>query len=105
MERDDDVVLIVSNVPNQQLAEQISHLLVEEDLVACVNIGAPMRSIYRWKGQVCTDQEIPLLLKTTRGRHERAMTRLVELHPHEVPEVIVLPVHGGYAPYLEWVRG
>lgn len=104
MQRDDDAVLVISNVPDQQLAKRISHLLIQEGLVACVNIGAPMRSIYRWNEEICEDEEIPLMIKTTWGRHEAAIKRLVELHPYEVPEAVVVPVLGGYGPYLDWVR-
>lgn len=104
MQRDDDAVLVISNVPDQQLAKRISHLLIQEGLVACVNIGAPIRSIFRWKGEISEDEEIPLMIKTTWGRHEAAIKRLVELHPYEVPEAIVVPVLGGHAPYLDWVR-
>jgi len=104
MQRDDDVVLVISNAPDQQLAKRMSHLLIEEGLAACVNIGAPMTSVYRWKGQVSEDDEIPLMIKTTWGRHEAAIKRLVELHPYEVPEAIVVPVLDGHLPYLNWVR-
>ena len=30
--------------------------------------------------------------------------RLQELHPYELPELIVLPVIGGNEGYLQWVR-
>ena len=72
--------------------------------MACVNIGASMRSIYRWNGKICEDEEVPLMIKTTWGRHQAAIQRLVELHPYDVPEAIVVPVLGGHAPYLSWVR-
>lgn len=104
MQRDDDVVLIISNAPDQQIAKTISHLLVQEGLAACVNIGASMQSVYRWKGRIAEDQEVPLMIKTVWGRHHEAIKRLVELHPYEVPEAIVVPVLGGHAPYLDWVR-
>ncbi len=104
MQRDDDVVLVISNAPDQQIAKRISRLLIEEGLVACVNIGSTIRSIYRWKGQIVEDEEIPLMIKTTWGRHEAAIKRLVELHPYEVPEAIVVPAQGGHPPYLDWVR-
>ncbi len=104
MPRDEDVVLVISNTPDESLATQISHLLVEEGLAACVNIGASMRSVYRWKGQVTSDEETPLMIKTTWARHQAVIRRLVELHPYEVPEAIVVPVLAGHEPYLKWVQ-
>ncbi len=104
MLRDDDVVLMVSNVPDLLLAKRIAHVLVEEGLAACVNLGAPCLSIYEWKGTVEGAEEIPMHIKTTHGRHAAAVARLAQMHPYEVPEIIVLPVIGGAAPYLDWVR-
>ena len=69
-----------------------------------MNIGASMRSVYRWKGQVTSDEETPLMIKTTWARHQAVIRRLVELHPYEVPEAIVVPVLAGHEPYLKWVQ-
>lgn len=101
---DEDVVLVISNTPDESLATHIAHFLVEEGLAACVNIGASMRSVYRWKGEVASDEETPLMIKTTWSRHQALIRRLVELHPYEVPEAIVVPVLAGHEPYLKWVR-
>ena len=49
-------------------------------------------------------QEIPLVIKTTVAQQERLVERLAALHPYDVPEALVVPVLGGYAPYLAWVR-
>lgn len=105
MLRDDDVVLIISNAPDMLLAKRIAHVLVEDGLAACVNLGAPMLSVYRWKGEVEGADEIPLWIKTTWDRQQAVVQALARLHPYDVPEVIVLPVIGGLASYLDWVRG
>jgi periplasmic divalent cation tolerance protein len=104
MLRDDDVVLVISNAPDIVLAERIGHILVESGLAACVNLGAPVLSIYRWNGDLETAQEIPLWIKTTAGRQQALVDALVEIHPYEVPEILVVPVVGGIASYLQWVR-
>jgi periplasmic divalent cation tolerance protein len=99
-----DVVMVMTNAPDLLLAKRIAHLLIEEKLAACVNIGAPMLSIYGWKGEVEGDEEIPMMIKTTEDKQRAMIERLVELHPYDIPEAIVVPVTGGYAPYLDWVR-
>lgn len=100
----DQVVVVLSNAPDVQLAKRIAHMLVEEHLAACVNLGAPSLSMYMWEGKLEGAEEVPLQMKTTRGRLSALVDRLRELHPYEVPEVLVLPVLGGSTDYMEWVR-
>lgn len=101
---DEQVVIVLSNAPDVQLAKRIAHMLVEEHLAACVNLGVPSLSMYMWEGKLEGSEEIPLQIKTTRGRLPALVERLRELHPYEVPEVIVLPALGGSVDYMEWVR-
>ena len=98
-----DVVLVLSTVPDDEHAESLARTLVEERLAACVNLHAPMVSIYHWTGQVERAAERQLVIKTTRARLPELEARLAELHPYELPEFIVLPLHGGSEAYLAWV--
>jgi periplasmic divalent cation tolerance protein len=70
-----------------------------------VNLVPPVRSIYRWQGELCDERETLAIIKTTRERFDALRERLVALHPYEVPEVIALPVEAGHPPYLDWVTG
>lgn len=99
----DDVIVLLSTLPNPEKAAEIARILVEERLAACVNLVPAVRSIYRWQGAVQDDTETLVIVKTTHGRAEALRARLIELHPYEVPEVIALPIAGGHAPYLAWV--
>lgn len=99
-----DVVLVLTNAPDLLLAKRIAHLLIEEGLAACISLGTPVLSIYSWEGDVQGADEIPLTIKTTWGQQEALIKRLVELHPYDVPEALVVPVVGGFQPYLDWVR-
>lgn len=99
-----DVVVVLSNAPDLLLAKRIAHMLVEEHLAACVNLGAPVLSMYMWKGELEGTEEIPLVIKTTQAALPAVAARLTELHPYEVPEILVVPVIGGAQPYLDWVR-
>ncbi|MFT0849810.1 divalent-cation tolerance protein CutA [Achromobacter sp. F4_2707] len=100
----DDVVVVLSNAPDMLLAKRIAHMLVEEYLAACVNLGAPYLSMYMWEGELEGAEEVPLTIKTTRGQLPALAERLKQLHPYEVPEFLVLPVLGGLQSYMEWVR-
>lgn len=78
-------------------------MLVDERLIACGQLVGPVSSTYRWRGAVQHAEEWLALLKTTRAAEERLVARIAELHPYEVPEILVTEVSGGYGPYLEWV--
>ena len=100
---DPDVLAVFSSFPSPEKAAEVAQILVNEGLAACVNLVGPVRSIYRWKGEVCDEQETLALVKTTRERFDAMKARLVALHPYEVAEVIAVPVEAGHAPYMAWV--
>lgn len=100
----DTVVLVTSNAPDDDTARRIAFTLVEQKLAACVNVGAPMMSVYRWQGEVEEATELPIWIKTTAGRCDAVVAALTGLHPHDVPEVLVTPVHDGLPAYLDWIR-
>jgi periplasmic divalent cation tolerance protein len=80
-------------------------MLVEERLAACVNLIAPLTSIYRWRGAVERAREVLLVIKTRRTLVPRIAARVRALHSYEVPEVIALPVVAGARSYLAWLLG
>lgn len=100
----DGVRIAFATAPDADVAARIARVLVEERLVACANLVANVRSIYRWQGRVEDESEVMLVLKTQADRVEALAERLRALHPYDVPELVVLPVTGGLAPYLDWVR-
>jgi len=98
------VLAAFSTFPTPEKAAEVARTLVTEGLAACVNLVGPVRSIYRWKGEVCDDQETLAILKTTRERFDALKARLVALHPYETAELIAMPIDAGHAPYLAWVH-
>lgn len=89
--------------PDPATAESLVRRLVEEEVVACGNIVPGVTSIYRWEGRVEQEQEVLVVFKTTVAGADHLVRRVPELHPYDVPEVLVLPVEAGHRPYLEWV--
>jgi periplasmic divalent cation tolerance protein len=85
-------------------ADRLAKALVEERLAACVNI-APIRSCYIWEGKLNEDKEELMIIKTKKVMVERLQERILELHSYKVPEIIVLSITEGYAPYLSWIAG
>ncbi len=95
------VVLITTGSTEE--AQKIARALVEERRAACVNIVAPVQSVYRWQGEVQTDQEALLIVKTQAQALEGLAKRVKQLHSYEVPEVIALPILAGAEDYLRWI--
>ena len=99
-----DVTVLLCTVPTEEVGANLAKTLVDEQRVACVNIIPGVRSIYRWKGEVCDDAELLMVMKTVRSRVEEVSQRVSELHPYETPELVALPMVGGLEAYLGWVR-
>jgi periplasmic divalent cation tolerance protein len=99
-----DVVLVFSTVPDDERAESLARTLVDEKLAACVNLHAPMTSVYRWQGQIESSAERQLVIKTTRQLVPALEARVKALHSYELPEFLVVPVEGGSPEYLSWVQ-
>jgi periplasmic divalent cation tolerance protein len=96
-------VVVLSAVGAPPDAERIARALVEERLAACVNVVPGVVSVYRWKGAVEREGELLLVIKTMADRVEALKARLLELHPYELPEVVVIPIGGGHGAYLAWL--
>lgn len=98
-----DTVLLYVTTENEAEAERIGRALVERRLAACANILPAMRSVFRWQGAVQTGNECVLILKTRRELAEAATAAVAEGHSYDCPCVLVLPIQGGHAPFLDWI--
>jgi periplasmic divalent cation tolerance protein len=77
--------------------------LVDERLIACANLVPGLSSVFRWEGEVRTEKEILILMKTQPERMEALFQRVQELHPYDVPELVELPVGRALPAYCSWV--
>lgn len=101
----DEFALVLTTLPLDMDESAFARTLVDEGLAACVNIHAPMTSVYQWDGQIQEDGERQLTIKTTTARLNALLERLRALHPYDVPEFVVIPIVGGSVDYLDWLRG
>jgi periplasmic divalent cation tolerance protein len=99
----EEVLLVLTNLPDHDSARRMAHSLVEKRAAACVNILAEGQSVYRWQGKIETASEVPLLIKTTRSAYPRLEELLRSQHPYELPEIITVSEVGGLPAYLQWV--
>lgn len=98
------VLLVCSNVPDLECAKKLARHLLEQHLVACVNILPAVHSMYRWQGVLEEASEVVLQIKTTQARYAEVEAAIKAIHPYEVPEIIAFPVTEGASAYLGWVR-
>ena len=98
----DSLAIVLTTLDADADAGAIARALVEERLAACVNVLPAMMSTYRWKGAVEQEREQQLVIKTSRAGVQALHARLVELHPYELPEFVVLDASGSPA-YAGWV--
>ena len=97
-------VLCLVTIDDLEKAREIAGILVQKGLAACVNIIPEIRSVYRWKGQLCDDIERMLIIKTRSELFEKLQSTVKELHPYEIPEIIALSIERGFPPYLQWIN-
>ncbi len=98
-----DPIVVFVTCSSKEEASKIAHSLVQERLAACVNILSPIRSIYRWEGKICDDEEWLLIIKTQKQKFEELEKKVRSLHSYSVPEIIALPIIQGSSSYLEWL--
>ncbi len=98
------VVMILSAYPRRVDAERAARALVKARVVACATVTPQGRAFYRWGGMERADWSALLWGKTTAARARAAVSAIRSSHPDRVPEILVLPVSGGYSAYLAWVE-
>jgi periplasmic divalent cation tolerance protein len=94
--------VVVTTVASETEAEQLARLLLEQRLVACVQI-APIRSFYRWQGSIQAGQEQQLSIKCRCSDYEAIQCLLQAHHSYENPEIILVPISDGASAYLAWI--
>ena len=96
-------VLIITAYPRRSAAERTARELVRRRILACATVTPNGRAFYRWKGKEHSDPSVILWGKTLASRSREALRLIHESHPDQVPEILVLPIQGGHAPYLAWL--
>jgi periplasmic divalent cation tolerance protein len=98
-------IVVVTTVGTEEQAYLIAREIVARRQAACVNVVPGIRSIYRWKGKICKDGELLLIIKTLEGEFEGVAATIRELHSYELPEILSFSVSHGEKGFLEWIAG
>lgn len=96
-------ILVLTQMPDRSSAEALGRALVESRLAACVSIGASVRSLYHWRGQIEMTEEVPVIVKTCRDVYGAVEMAIRDRHPYELPEIVAVPVTDGLPDYLDWI--
>ena len=99
-----DKVIAYTTCDDPDEAEKLARTLIDERLAACVTVVPAVKSYYRWKGEVASDDEILLMIKTSRDLIDALRQQLDKLHSYDLPELIVTPIVDGSPNYLNWLE-
>jgi periplasmic divalent cation tolerance protein len=94
---------VTTTTDSEAEAQTLARVAVENRLAACAQVLSPIRSTYWWEGRVESAQEWMVILKTTAGRVEDLIRRLLTEHSYDTPEVVAVPIVAGHPAYLEWI--
>ena len=100
--RPTDYCVIITTCPDRDSAGNLANLLVETRRAACVQL-IPIESIYRWQDKLCKEFEIALHIKSKAEHFDQIAATIKTHHPYAVPEIIQLPITGGFPGYLDWI--
>ena len=98
-------IVVVTTVGTEEQAYLIAREIVARRQAACVNVVPGIRSIYRWKGKICKDGELLLIIKTLEEEFEGVAATIRELHSYELPEILSFGVTRGEPSFLDWIAG
>ncbi len=96
-------VLVLTTLPDRAAAGTLARALVADRLAACVSVGAPVESIYHWRGAIETSTEVPVTIKTRSDLFAAVAAAIRARHPYELPEILAVPVSDGTDDYLAWI--
>ncbi|MBL4617141.1 MAG: divalent-cation tolerance protein CutA [Robiginitomaculum sp.] len=98
--------LIYSTWPDSEVAQHAVEHLLQRKLIACANISQPITSAYRWKGEICIDEEVQIWMKTGTKNTDELRAEFLKLHPSEVPAFLVIAIDEqlSHKPFMNWLH-
>jgi periplasmic divalent cation tolerance protein len=97
------LIVVFVTVPNIELGKTISKALIEDKLVACVNILPKIISLYKWDDILQEEEELLLICKSTADKFEEISQIVKSLHTYQVPEIISITIENSEINYKKWI--
>jgi periplasmic divalent cation tolerance protein len=98
-----DIIICLVTCPSREVASGLAKTLVDSQVAACVNIVPGLQSVYRWNGEICIDEEALLIIKSTAPAKDELKKAVLDNHPYETPEFVVLNAADVSEGYGRWV--
>ena len=98
------LLIVITSLPTLEQAQTIARKLVENRLAACVQIQQGVKSIYRWDGKICEENEVLLSAKTSRVLWEEIRVFIQNNHPYVLPEIMAFTPADCEQQYGQWVE-
>ena len=95
--------MVYITVATRTEAERLGRTLLQERLVACINLVGPISSRYWWQGKVESVREMLVVAKTRAGLAQAVIQRIKAIHSYKVPCVVTIPLHAGNPDFMRWV--
>jgi periplasmic divalent cation tolerance protein len=96
-------ILVLTTLPERAGAEALARELLAARLAACIQIGTTVQSLYHWRGEIETADEIPIAIKTRARLYSQVEEAIRRGHPYELPEIVAVPISNGLPAYLDWI--
>ena len=87
---------------NRDDAETIANILLNENLVSCVQIIEGIRSKFIWDGKIQEVTECKLTVKFKLNDTEKIENRIIELHKYDTPQWVYWSANT-YSSFHGWV--
>lgn len=89
--------------PDLATAQKISSVLLNQKLIACANILPGMQSMYHWQGELKSESEVVLILKSQSQYKTSIEEVILSHHPYDCPCLLQLPIIDGHQGFLQWI--
>lgn len=97
-------IMVFMTTATKHEAQKIVRSLLDKHLIACANILGPLESQFWWQEKIDKAKEFLVLMKSDEKLFEKISKTIKDIHSHEIPEILALPIVKGWAPYLEWLN-
>ncbi len=98
------LMVVLTTCPDSTSAERLTQILLDQQLAACISIVTDVMSHYYWQGKRERSQELLLLIKTPPHLVEHLINCIIENHPYQAPEILLLQTLSSSPAYNEWVK-
>lgn len=94
--------IVLTTFESEQQAKPVIDEIIKCKLAACIQ-EIKIKSHYTWKNELCHEDEVLVLFKTRKELYPVLEKKLLEIHPYETPEILLVDVEKGNAAYLAWI--